>query len=89
MKSRLMVLGCLLIAAKTAFADPEEQAGAPQPVVGQRAFGRNRGGDALARAGLKAGARLPDVAAYDAAGKEFKLRSLRGHYAVLVFGCLT
>ncbi|MBW3601009.1 MAG: hypothetical protein KY475_27550 [Planctomycetes bacterium] len=35
------------------------------------------------------GEMLPDVAVYDAAGKEFPLRSLRGKHAVLVFGCLT
>ena len=35
------------------------------------------------------GEMLPDVTVYDAAGKEFRLRSLRGRYTVLVFGCLT
>lgn len=32
---------------------------------------------------------LPDVSAYDADGKPFKLSSLKGQYTVLVFGCLT
>ena len=32
---------------------------------------------------------LPDVSAYDADGKQFKLSSLKGQYTVMVFGCLT
>ncbi|MFQ5732349.1 MAG: hypothetical protein ACE5KM_10395 [Planctomycetaceae bacterium] len=32
---------------------------------------------------------LPDVAGYDADGKPFSLRSLKGHYTVLTCGCLT
>ncbi|MCP4782894.1 MAG: hypothetical protein GY903_04390 [Fuerstiella sp.] len=32
---------------------------------------------------------LPDVTCYDAEGNEFKLRSLKGHHTVLLFGCLT
>ena len=32
---------------------------------------------------------LPDVSAFDASGKPFKLSSLKGKYTVLVFGCLT
>lgn len=32
---------------------------------------------------------LPDLTVYDPDGKEFKLSSLRGHYTVLTFGCLT
>lgn len=32
---------------------------------------------------------LPDVTVYDPTGKEFKTSSLRGHYSVLTFGCLT
>ena len=32
---------------------------------------------------------LPDVTVLDADGREFSLRSLRGKYTVLVFGCLT
>ncbi len=35
------------------------------------------------------GQMLPDLAGFDADGKEFRLRSLKGHYSVLVFGCLT
>jgi len=58
------------------------------------AFAQPRGG----RGGLnarfernspKTGSLLPDVSAYDENGKKFKLRSLKGSYTVLVFGCLT
>lgn len=45
--------------------------------------------DALAGPGVKIGDPLPDVAGYDAAGKSFHLRNFKGHFAVLVFGCLT
>jgi peroxiredoxin len=37
----------------------------------------------------KVGELLPDVSALDADGKPLELRSLKGHYSVLVFGCLT
>jgi len=32
---------------------------------------------------------LPDVTVYDENGKEVRTASLRGHYTVLTFGCLT
>jgi cytochrome oxidase Cu insertion factor (SCO1/SenC/PrrC family) len=35
------------------------------------------------------GEALPDLTVYSADGKEFKTSSLRGHYTVLSFGCLT
>ena len=35
------------------------------------------------------GAPLPDVVVFDEHGNEFSTRRLRGHYSVLVFGCLT
>lgn len=31
----------------------------------------------------------PDLTVYTADGKEFKTSSLRGHYTVIDFGCLT
>ncbi|MDA2937964.1 peroxiredoxin family protein [Acidobacteria bacterium AH-259-A15] len=37
----------------------------------------------------KIGEVLPDVEAFDADGKPFRLGSLKGHYTVLVLGCLT
>lgn len=39
--------------------------------------------------GPAVGEKLPDVTAYDAAGKPFRLHSLKGSHTVLVFGCLT
>lgn len=44
-----------------------------------------RGGQGLP----KEGTALPEVTAYDADGKEFSTKQLRGKHAVLVFGCLT
>lgn len=41
------------------------------------------------RAAPQIGDPLPDTAGLDADGKEFKLRSLKGHFTVLTFGCLT
>lgn len=32
---------------------------------------------------------LPDVTVFDAEGNEFSTKTLREHYSVLVFGCLT
>jgi len=39
--------------------------------------------------GPAVGDQLPDLSAYDADGKTFRLRSVKGKYTVLVFGCLT
>jgi len=39
--------------------------------------------------GPAVGEKLPDVTAYDAEGKPFRLSSLKGSHTVLVFGCLT
>ncbi len=61
------------------------EGGSDQPATPQRPPVDDR----FAKAGLKIGEPVPDVTAYDPLGKEFKLRSLRGHYSVLVFGCLT
>ena len=35
------------------------------------------------------GERLPDITVFDANGDEFPLRSIKDHYSVVVFGCLT
>jgi cytochrome oxidase Cu insertion factor (SCO1/SenC/PrrC family) len=35
------------------------------------------------------GSLLPEVTLYDEHGEEFSTTSLREHYSVLVFGCLT
>ncbi len=38
---------------------------------------------------LQIGDMLPDITVFDSEGKELPLRSLKEHYTVLVFGCLT
>jgi cytochrome oxidase Cu insertion factor (SCO1/SenC/PrrC family) len=35
------------------------------------------------------GSKLPDLTVYDSQGHEVNTSSLRGHYTVLTFGCLT
>jgi hypothetical protein len=98
----LLPLGCFLIAAGTGFSEPPQKTDAPKPEKKattpkpekqagppKKDAGKDRGRDMLARSGLKAGMPLPDVTVYDAEGKEFMLRSLRGHYIVFVFGCLS
>jgi cytochrome oxidase Cu insertion factor (SCO1/SenC/PrrC family) len=45
--------------------------------------------DDFAKARPTLGETIPDVTVYDSAGKEVKTSSLRGHYTVLTFGCLT
>ncbi len=37
----------------------------------------------------RVGSLLPEVSAFDEQGNEFSTGTLRGHYSVLVFGCLT
>ena len=39
--------------------------------------------------GPAVGSKLPEIAAFDASGKPFRLSSLKGSHTVLVFGCLT
>lgn len=58
-----------------------------QPPAGESP--RERVDRAFERNAPAVGASLPDVAAYDADGRVFRLSSLKGRPAVLVFGCLT
>lgn len=44
---------------------------------------------AFEKAAPRIGEALPNLTVWDADGKPFSMRSLHGHYAVLVFGCLT
>ncbi len=37
----------------------------------------------------KVGTTLSEITIYDDCGDEFSTKALRGHYSVLVFGCLT
>jgi Ca2+-binding EF-hand superfamily protein len=50
---------------------------------GQAGFGR------LASSGLQIGKPFPSIKIVDADGKEFSTEQLKGHYTVLVAGCLT
>ena len=58
-----------------------------QPAAG--ASPRERVDRAFERNAPAVGEPLPDIAAYDADGGVFRLSSLKGRPAVLVFGCLT
>ena len=61
----------------------QRQRGGP-PSRGQRG---GRGGNDFGS--LKVGDQVPDIAAFDADGKKLELRkALRGHYSVVIFGCL-
>ncbi|MBT4864206.1 MAG: EF-hand domain-containing protein [Planctomycetaceae bacterium] len=64
------------------------QGGRPQAGAGRpQQRGSGRGGFS---ANLpKVGRPLPNLTVFDGEGKEFKLSSLKQHYTVLVFGCLT
>ncbi len=44
---------------------------------------------AFARQAPAVGEKLPEVTILDAEGQPFALSSLKGHYSVLTFGCLT
>ena len=76
------IISCLL--GSNVFA---QGFGASPPLPGER------GGERVRRifdeTSPKLGAPLPDLTCYDADGKEFQLRSLKGHHTVLLFGCLT
>ena len=50
---------------------------------------RNRLKRSFERKAPKVGSRVPDVTLFDSKGKPVPLRSLKEHYTVLVFGCLT
>jgi cytochrome oxidase Cu insertion factor (SCO1/SenC/PrrC family) len=61
---------------------------APESALAQREK-RKMSEEEFARAKPAVGKVVPDVTVYDSAGKEVKTSSLRGHYTVLTFGCLT
>jgi Ca2+-binding EF-hand superfamily protein len=66
--------------------------GRPQPggFGGGRPGAGGGGGRSAFDANLpKVGTSLPNLIAYNADGKEFKLSEVKGKYSVLVFGCLT
>ena len=75
-----LLVALLFGLAGSSFGQPPAQKGssAKQEV--------DRGFDRVAPA---IGQPLGDISAYDAEGKQIRLSSLKGHYTVLVFGCLT
>ena len=61
-----------------------------RPTGGARGDGPGSpGASTLERSGLALGQQMPDVTVFDANGEKFSLSSVKGKYAVLVFGCLT
>jgi hypothetical protein len=61
-----------------------------RPTGGSRGGGPGSpGASTLERSGLALGQQMPDVTVFDANGDKFSLSSVKGKYAVLVFGCLT
>lgn len=59
---------------------------APQPEEKPSGDRQNR---SFAERPPAVGEKLPEVTVYDADGKPFPLRKLKGSHTVLVFGCLT
>lgn len=59
---------------------------APSLAWGQRA---RRNDEDFLREKPLVGDRLPDLIVYDTQGREVSTGSLRGHYSVITFGCLT
>lgn len=61
-----------------------------RPTGGSRGGGPgSSGASTLERSGLALGQPMPDVTVFNANGEKFSLSSVKGKYAVLVFGCLT
>ena len=97
MRSMLMAVSVVLLAGLSGpvWAQPPAQRGRSpdrRPPTRDQSSARDRMRAMTSRflkAPPKIGDPLPDVTVYDADGKEFRLRSLKGHYSVLVFGCLT
>ncbi len=65
--------------------------GGPEGRGGRGGPGSDRGGGGGGQfAPFELGDAIPDVSAYDDAGKKFALRErIKGKYSVIVFGCLT
>jgi len=81
-------LSCsVLIFATTSSAAYGQSVGASPPTAEEHPRERvNRIFDELSP---PPGEPLPDVTIYDAQGRKFPLRNLRGRHTVLLFGCLT
>jgi cytochrome oxidase Cu insertion factor (SCO1/SenC/PrrC family) len=50
---------------------------------------RNQLNNNFGRGTPEVGDPVPDITVFDADGKKFPLRKIKGNYTVLVFGCLT
>ena len=67
----------------------------PRPVEREGGPGGQREGrlgamrDRFEASGLEAGSAYPEVGIYDAQGRPFDTKSLKGHFTVVVSGCLT
>ncbi len=75
---RILPAFCLILSATTLWGQPSGP-GAMRRQLQQR----------FESTSPAVGDRLPDVTLFDSEGKRFPLRQLKGHYTVLVFGCLT
>ena len=83
----VVLLSVTVVAAQPVNRDGQ---GAKRSASGQRVTNAGaRLANEFSKKGPKIGDLLPDVTVYDADGKEFKLRRVKGHYAVIVSGCLT
>ena len=81
----LVALTMLLVAQSATAQRPNRK------TPGQAASGQMRQSmqGQFDRSSPEIGAELPDVSGYRSDGSKISLRSLRGKYTVLVFGCLT
>ena len=77
------ILVCLIGSSASA----QSTFGASPPLPGER--GAERVTRIFDEVSPELGAPLPDLVCYDAKGSKFRLRTLEGHYSVLMFGCLT
>jgi hypothetical protein len=73
-------------------ANPDQASETParQPAAkADQSTPRERVNQGFEQSSPSIGELIPDVAGFDASGKEVRLRNLRGRHTVLVFGCLT
>ena len=95
---RVFLLTALVPVASSlrAVGDDEAKNDPPQRVErdgnapgGEQASPRDRVNSSFDSTSPPLGEMIRDVAGYEANGKPIRLRDLRGHHTVLVFGCLT
>jgi cytochrome oxidase Cu insertion factor (SCO1/SenC/PrrC family) len=87
MKSRIVLLSLSLSLAVTGWAGAQEPA--TKKAAAQAGAADQAMLAAFARQAPAVGERLPEVTIVDAEGQPFELASLKGHFTVLTFGCLT